>query len=250
MYCKLCGEYSGRYKYCKNCYNKLYENEDENESDCIICGNESYGYQFCKACYNKLKDCYFLVEINDFGELELVDKSNYPNYSKCIICNEEANGYNFCPSCHKKYRNKSITIKINNCQNKEILNVDYSGKKYITEDGHITKSKAEREIDNYFFNKGIKHAYEKELSIQNVFGEKIELHPDFCLFKGKEKIYIEYWGFDETNESYTMIKEQKLKLYEKAGITLINFYEETDGENITSALEYKLANYKEGKINY
>lgn len=249
MYCELCGEYSGHYKYCKKCYEEMND-EDENESDCIICGEESYGYQFCKKCYYELKDVYFLAEINVFGELEIVDKSNHPNYSKCFICKEEANGYNFCPSCYQKYKNKSVTIRIGNCQHFEFLNAEYSGKKYISEDGHITKSKAEREIDNYFFNKGIKHAYEKEISVQNDFGEKITLHPDFCLFKGKEKIYIEYWGFDETNSNYSKIKEQKIKLYKKAGITLINFYEDSDGENITAALEYKLSNFNFGKINY
>ena len=64
MYCELCGEYSGHYKYCKKCYEEM--NEEENESDCIICGEESYGYQFCKKCYYELKDVFLEYFVSNF----------------------------------------------------------------------------------------------------------------------------------------------------------------------------------------
>ena len=248
MHCEICGKYSGQYKLCKECYNdSLEEDYDENESDCIICGDESNGYLFCKDCYYEYKDTVFSATINELGELEIL---NSENSSKCIMCQKEAYGYNFCTRCYQKYKNKSITIKIENCEKTEVLQENYTGKEYITEDGHRVKSKSEREIDNYFFKNGIKHAYEKEVKLKNKYGELISLHPDFCLFKGKEKIYIEFWGYDENNESYTKIKESKLKIYEEAGITLINLYEKSDAKDIEAALEFKLKNFEMGKINF
>ena len=199
MYCENCGNYSGHYKLCKDCYDKLIEETYENESDCILCGHEAYGYSFCKECYYKYKDSVFSAIINPFGELEII---NDETITKCIICKKDSNGYNFCPECYQKFKNKSIVLEITDCQNTKLLNSTYSGKTYVAEDGHRVKSKAEREIDNYFFNKGYKHAYEIELNINNDYGEKITLHPDFCLFKGKDKIYIEYWGYGENNTNY------------------------------------------------
>ena len=119
----------------------------------------------------------------------------------------------------------------------------------MCEDGHVVKSQAERAIDNYLFSHNIKHGYEVSLPIEDDNGETIELHPDFCIFKGDEKVYIEYWGM-ENDPYYEEMKKSKLDLYKKEGITLINMYKKTDLKNITSLLEYKLSKYRKGQINF
>lgn len=233
---------------------------DENE--CILCGEDANGYLFCKSCYRKYKNQSILVKIDNCEDFEVIEEDyeeDIPEWinegvqrSSCIICMDEANGHHFCPDCYHEYKNKIIQIQIKNCNEYKVVNEEYSGQRFITKDGHVVKSKAEREIDNYLFDNNIKHAYEKEILLQNQYGEKIPLHPDFCIFIGDKKVYIEYWGYDESNIEYTRTKNSKLKIYKNAGLTLINLYESTDAKDIESALEYKLnpKNYKEGKINF
>ena len=134
----------------------------------------------------------------------------------------------------------------------ELLDESYEGR-YTCKDGHIVKSKSEREIDNYLFENEIPHAYEKELS----FGasEKDILHPDFYLpnYLGKGKhVYIEHWGYEENNIQYTQTKKFKLPIYKKLGITLVCTYEKTDTKDIESTLDRKLKkeNIKENQINF
>ncbi|MBO5439542.1 MAG: hypothetical protein J6J11_01995 [Treponema sp.] len=233
-----------------------YYEDDYNESECILCGEDANGYLFCKSCYRKYKDQSILVKIDNCEDFEIIDE-NYEecfdfDISECVTCGDEANGHKFCNKCYHKYKNKTLTLKIINCKDVEILEEDFTSKKLITKDGHIVRSKAEREVDNYLFDNNIKHAYEKEIKLKNQYGEMIPLHPDFCIFIGDKKVYIEYWGYDESNIEYTETKKSKLNIYKNAGLTLINLYESTDAKDIESALEYKLnpKNYKEGKINF
>ena len=236
-----------------------YYEEDYDESECILCGDDANGYLFCKSCYRKYKNQSILVKIDNCEEFEIIEEDydeDIPEWidegvqrSSCIICMDEANGYHFCPDCYNEYKNKTIKMQITNCYDYEILDKDYSGPRYITDDGHIVKSKSEREIDNYLFSHGIVHAYETPFPNEN----NPDLHPDFYLpnFGGKGKdVYIEHWGYDKDNYKYTKIKNYKIPIYKKAGITLICTYEKTDMINPKISLKYKLENYKEGKINF
>lgn len=85
---------------------------------------------------------------------------NKENKSRCITCGRKTDGLLFCASCYQKYHKKELLFKITGCSNIELLDEDYEGK-LICKDGHIVKSKSEREIDNYLFENGIPHAYEK-----------------------------------------------------------------------------------------
>lgn len=177
---------------------------------------------------------------------------NNENKSKCITCGKKTDGLLFCTNCYHKYKNKELLFKITNCSNVELLDESYEGR-YTCKDGHIVKSKSERDIDNYLFEAGIAHAYEKELSYGA--SEKEVLHPDFFLldYLGKGKhVYIEHWGYEENNIQYTQTKKFKMPIYKKLGITLINTYEKTDAKDIDAALNRKIKkeNIKEGQINY
>lgn len=170
---------------------------------------------------------------------------------RCITCGYESEGKLFCKKCYAKYNKKEILIKIKNCR--EIVPLDdfYEGY-FECDDGHVVKSMAERDIDDYLFSKNIKHGYEIPLHLTDEKGNKVTLHPDFCIFdeSGNPLYYIEYWGYDDTNRDYTKTKKYKLPLYKKAGITLININAKTDMRNLKTNLQYKLANFKKGEINF
>lgn len=177
---------------------------------------------------------------------------NESNKSKCITCGKKTDGLLFCADCYRKYSKKELLFKITACSSVELLDEDYEGR-YTCKDGHIVKSKSEREIDNFLFANDIPHAYEKTLPYGKT--DKEVLHPDFYLpnYLGKGKhVWLEHWGYNENNIQYTKTKKFKMPIYEKLGITLICTYEKSDAGDIDAALERKLnkLNINEGEINY
>ena len=177
---------------------------------------------------------------------------NEENKSRCITCGKKTDGLLFCGFCYRQYHKKDLLFRITACSSVELLDEDYEGR-YTCKDGHIVKSKSEREIDNYLFEKGIPHAYEKQLSYGKT--DKEILHPDFYLpnYLGKDKhVFLEHWGYNENNRDYTKTKDFKIPIYEKLGITLVCTYEKTDASDIDSALDRKLnkENITENEINY
>lgn len=277
--CEDCGTWHIVGKPCK-CKNKTYkELPTEGFYKCVACGAETNGYAFCYKCFNKYTEKEMLNILNARGKKKAPKKVEYipfsthtekepvktvssnknnvitvdeENKSRCITCRKKTNGLLFCPQCFYKYKDKEIRVKITNCTDVELLSDDYEGR-YTCKDGHIVKSKSERDIDNYLFEHGISHAYEKELS----YGREINevLHPDFFLpnYLGNGKdVYIEHWGFNENNFQYTQTKKFKMSIYKKSGITLVCTYEKTDSEKIDSVLDRKLNKkfIKENSINY
>lgn len=74
----------------------------------------------------------------------------------------------------------------------------------------------------------------------------------FKFYLGKDKhVYIEHWGYNENNISYTNTKKFKIEIYKKLGITLICTNEKKDASKIDSVLDRKLnkAFIKENQIN-
>lgn len=222
---------------------------------CAICGKPSGMYPLCRE-HLKMKADGKVVKCADCGVWHLIDEpcdceDSFFNKdesfvsTQCIVCGEESNGYWFCRDCYHKYKNKEILLRIRNCTEVEFLDDTYEGK-YVCADGHIVKSKSEREIDNYLFSKGIFHVYEKPFPIDEDSAH--DLHPDFYL--PKEDIYIEFWGYDDTNTKYTESKNYKLDIYRKRKVTLICMYEKTDAKDINTALDRKLALCEKGQINF
>lgn len=174
------------------------------------------------------------------------------NRSRCITCGQSTEGLLFCSRCYGKYKNKELLFKISNCTNVKLLDESYEGR-YTCRDGHVVKSKAERDIDNYLFDHNIKHIYEKELPYG--VNEKEVLRPDFCLpdYLGKDKhVYIEHWGYNENNEQYNEIKQYKISIYKKLNVTLVCTHEKTDMGKIDAVLDRKLKKdfIKINQINY
>lgn len=274
--CEKCGEwhYTGKLCKCQLVFAKKYtELPSEGFEKCIACGAKTTGYAFCKNCWNRYTTDEMLELLNNpatpqnkennkkqegsakASETEpsntvvIIDENNK---SKCITCGKKTDGLLFCGSCYHKYKDKNLLFRITRCNSVELLDADYEGK-YICADGHIVKSKSERDIDNYLFEKCIQHAYEKDWSYGKTAKEILK--PDFCLpnYLGKGKdVYIEHWGYEENNIQYTKTKKFKMPIYKNSGITLVCTYEKTDTGKIDSVLDRKLKkeNIDEGKINF
>ena len=206
----------------------------------------------CQAWHNTGETCPCKIQTTENSTPNNVIIINENNKSKCITCGKKTDGLLFCSECYRKYSKKELLFKITKCSAVELLDEDYEGR-YTCKDGHVVKSKSERDIDNYLFENDIPHAYEKPLPYGKT--EKEVLHPDFYLphYLGKGKhIYIEHWGYNENNLQYTKTKKFKLPIYEKLGITLICTYEKTDAGDIDAILERKLNKQfiEENKINF
>lgn len=102
-----------------------------------------------------------------------------------------------------------------------------------TSDGHYVRSRAELLIDNFLYNNGIVHAYEKKVNIDE------PMFSDFYIPKGK--VYIEFWGLEEDTK-YEARKKVKLELYAKHGFNLIEI-KNSDIDNIDEVLSAKLRKY-------
>jgi len=227
----------------------------EGFEECILCGKKTKGTAFCKECWKEHETEELLKILNDY--IEDIEEDNNINENNeeysCIICGNKSGNYLFCKECYKKFKGKTLLFKVNvsNKQKIEIVDDYYDGR-YVCKDGHIVKSKSEREIDNYLFDHNIMHAYEKALPVDD--NRENDLHPDFFLkdYLGeREHVYIEHWGYNEDDEKYTSQKEYKKELYKKLKITLICTNEKEDMNDIETALDRKLNkdNIKKNKIN-
>lgn len=250
--CPICGEPTylvyGKHPrkdgLCKKHSQMLFNGE---LAECEKCKTFYEIIHGCKKCKQKEQE-QIDQEKKQASEIQtiIIDKG-----FKCLTCGYETDGKLFCKKCYSKYYNKEILIKVKNC--KEIVPLDdfYEGY-FECDDGHVVKSMAERDIDDYLFEKNIKHGYEIPLPLTDDKGKKVTLHPDFCIFdeKGNPLYYIEYWGYDDNNRDYTKTKKYKMPLYKKSGITLININAKHDIRNLKTNLKFKLENYKIGQINF
>lgn len=267
MYCDICGKWSGDYPRCKECY---YDHKNENKEEkkdlgnkaeliCPICGSPTRVYmgkarkdRLCPKHADMLKEGSIeQTENGDFIDAKTKesmtqtqnsepqnesDTKEISNQLTCILCGQNSCGQHFCHSCYYKNKNKVLYIQVKNCKDFVKLEAEYESE-FTCEDGHMVKSPFEKIIDNWLYLEGIKHAYEKKLSIS----KDKDITPDFYIPELKDDdgnikkdIYIEFWGYDETNVKYQQAKQYKMSLYpelcKKKGITLV-YLNKKDVEN-------------------
>lgn len=240
--CQVCGKPSGIYPLCRDCFilrdeGLIFKNEETGKWELL---QESEVIVETNTLIQQIEE---LEEENRYLREQLENKKEVNSVTKCILCDKETDGHHFCKSCYNKYHNKFIYLKVEGCKNYTIESADYEGI-YICADGHVVKSQAERAIDDYLFNNGIPHAYEKSLPID----ANTTFKPDFYLTQ--KNIYIEHWGV-QNNPKYDETKEYKLNKYRtmQKPITLICMYPE-DVKDINGVLDRRLSFYNENEINY
>jgi len=181
---------------------------------CQICGKKAGYYPLCKEC-NRLKE---------EGKI-----------SKCIDCGKwNKNPGERCYDCWLIYKKneekKSLSYKASSGETEE---QDFRTKfpaNIRAEDGHKVRSRAEQLIDNWLYHKGIVHAYERRVPIEE------EVYSDFFIPIG-QKVWIEFWGLDELK--YNKRKEIKKSFYKKNKKNLIELTDK-DVENLDDIMPIKL----------
>ena len=204
LVCPICGEATflvyGKYPrkdgLCKDCSQKLFNKEIEQCEDCSKWKNTGEACT-CKAPLKK-------------DVIEEPKKEENSSELTCIICGESSNGKHFCLNCYREYKNKVVYIQVKNCKDFAKLESEYSSD-LICDDGHMVKSPYEKIIDNWLYSEGIKHAYEAKLDID----ETHDITPDFFIpeYNSVKNIYIEFWGYGDSNIKYQRIKEYKMSIY-------------------------------------
>lgn len=173
-------------------------------------------------------------------ETQIIETDEKPNLH-CLLCGEDAGDKHFCYSCYCKHKEHDIIVKISKCKEATVEERYAEGQRYICKDGHIVRSKSERDIDNYLFDNRIFHSYEKKYDVDGLE----TIRPDFYL--PTKDLYIEHWGLD--SDKYNKEKKHKLGIYRQQGTTVICTYEE-DMEDLEFNLKRKLSNYKPDEINF
>ena len=100
--------------------------------------------------------------------------------------------------------------------------------RFVTDDGHHVRSKAEVIIANWLHHHKIRYEYEKKIPGEYMMCDYYL--PDY-------DIYIEYWGGSEPE--YEARKKEKLASYHRQGLKLISLNDD-DVENLERKLTQKL----------
>ena len=243
------------------------------ELKCPICGNPTRVYMgnarkdgLCAKHAEQLKKGLLEFKNGKFiivksepkkeeTKKEVIEKSaeidqNQVPIVRCIACGKETfNGNLFCASCYHKYKEKQLLVKISKCKEIEIMDESYEGM-FVCKDGHIVKSKSERDIDNYLFDHGIPHAYEKAIPINA--NKSDDLHPDFYLPNYNDSgndVYIEHWGVNPNNKEYKKSMKYKIEKYKELGLTIISTYE-SDIKDPDTSIYRKLNHFKFNEVNF
>ncbi|VVB78545.1 Uncharacterised protein [uncultured archaeon] len=181
---------------------------------CQICGAKSGFFPLCKDCNTK-KDQGKVTKCEECG---IWKDTNKPLCYECWL---------------KKDKEEKKGTKDYKVTDVEKEDSDFRTKfpaSFISEDGHRVRSKAEQIIDNWLYHKGIVHAYERRVPIEE------EVYCDFFIPIG-QKVWIEFWGTDE--EKYEKRKILKKQFYQKNKKNLIELNDK-DIERLDDVMPIKL----------
>jgi hypothetical protein len=282
--CQICGEPSGYFPICRSC-NEL---KDKGEvKKCDDCGKWMKSNKpLCKDCWSKSvgkQPATIPTTSIQTGTHISVDNSNSSSqgqkielYTKMLIqawddgvltkaekdlLRTLRNTLGISEETHEKIEqevmnaNKTLIEAIKESEKTaNALENDFRNKwppKLRTEDGHVVRSKGERDIDNWLYSKEIVHIYEKN----EINTDRQEVYCDFYLpydkdgeFLGNRKggIYIEYWGLAEKAE-YAERMKQKQEFYNKKGLILVEIVE-AEMNDPTTVLPKKFIKYFGDKV--
>lgn len=102
------------------------------------------------------------------------------------------------------------------------------------DDGHYVRSISEKTIDDWLYNNGYVHAYEKSVFMES--DPNAIVLSDFYLPSGN--VYIEFWGLND-DQKYLERKEKKIKMYTDNHLQLISL-EEKDVKRLNDIMQRKI----------
>lgn len=245
--------------------NGNYKIEKENNV-CCICGKESDGKEVCKNCYKEimnqykeldknqnsreLADYYYNLKnniermqvynyvVNNIYKLFSIAWANKNLYRQAQLSERVANDAKNILEKKKSLKEQKITAKKQ--QDDKVIE---SSMNLVNraDDGHVCDSKAEAEIDNILYEYHICHAI--HMPVKEIL-ERVVLSDWYIPLGGTKGIYIEYWGM-EGNKEYEKNKEEKIELYKKNSLKLIQIYK----NDIDDKLNLKRELYRQLREN-
>ncbi len=169
-------------------------------------------------------------------EMESIQGTKYVVWSEKLFTNtfflksvNIATGKNY----ENEIQDLNENIDITEANSTDEYRLKYKAK-IRTQDGHYVRSRAEAMIDDYLYQNGISHAYERKVPVED------DILSDFYI--PKAKVYIEFWGMEE-NEKYANRKKEKLELYAKHKCNLIELTEK-DLNSLDDVLPRKLLKFE------
>ncbi|MFA6867317.1 MAG: hypothetical protein WCR54_07355 [Clostridia bacterium] len=245
---------------------------------CIICGKDAPNGYLCYECYKK-KEAEKIEFVGKRNKQEAMD--HYFNQRNCLFkiknpdymengvirmfaIAEEVAQYN--DNYLKNRVVEDITAlmlrkndKINTIvkekkkvediinetkQSKNFDDIDYRKQwaaEHQCDDGHYVRSYSEMLIDNWLYNNGYVHAYEKSVFMK-LQPDAVVLS-DFYLPDGN--VYVEFWGLND-DMRYLKRKEEIIQMYEENQLNLISL-EEPDVKRLNDILPRRLFEYIKNK---
>ena len=235
--CMVCGKTSPNGSLCFNCYKKkeLVKKEFEKERT----KQQILDHYFAqKAMLYRIKNPNYIEN----GVLRLIAISeelfllNSDNYLKDRIDNDVNV---LIERKHAKVKKETEEPKSEEVR-KSFDDEDYR-KQWLAEhqcdDGHYVRSYSELLIDNWLYNNGYVHAYEK--SVFMMTEPDAVVLSDFYLPDGD--VYIEFWGLND-DQRYLARKEKKIKMYNDNNLKFISL-EEADVKRLNDIMPRKLFEY-------
>ena len=210
--CKICEDSSYGEPICKNCEERSFILGKEFHSSKISNYDNIHKYRqelmlIAINADTKLKKeaaCLRLVAIAELLETKYKESTKkdvfdfFTDLKNIQDKNEIISKYHLSETPHTEKEHKEKQTE----ENKE-----YSAKDLKCLDGDIVKSKAEREIDNFFYNNKIWHIY--EYSYRHPISYETS-RPDFYL--PDYNLFIEYFGLN--TDKYIKNKEHKIEMYQ------------------------------------
>lgn len=249
--CVICGEDSGKYKLCKDCWedkednaiNDKRRNKDEIKDDYF--NHKSYLYSLKNPkflYYGMIRLIAIAEELVSFHRDSYLINLVYTDIEKL---NE------------KKFNDTQTTIPEDKTSLKDFdSEIVFTEKEewdfrkiypanYFCKDGHYVRSPSEKILDDWLYENKIFHCYEKKIQFGEAANECII--SDFYL--PENNIYIELWG--NIDEKYAKRKAKKIEIYKNLTKELLEVenWELHDVETIMerNIIKYKIKNHKDSK---
>lgn len=240
--CILCGE-SSKYDLCYSCYQEKNNIKQELEVSTTSLEDTKDYYNNLKYNIFKLKDLEYAItactKLIALGEI-LEEKYGCKDYiskakKEAVDLLEKKKAYLASLQKNNEVENNIIDEdgKENVVEDEIDSNIEWQDYRRVypmnirCKDGHYVRSKAEKMIDDYLFEKQIIHVYEQRVVNEN---NDETYYPDFYLpYIGRvtgecRGVYIEFFGL-ENNPKYLATEKKKINYYKSKGFDVIEVRE-------------------------